>query len=193
MQQLHSSQDQIIKKPKPTPPRIQIRDGEIFPEICNEDDPLYMAEHNKWTANLKNSLGIDLYAASLLLGQMQKCCPSLTGDRAEDLNFFLASVAEMLPRDLFEVQIVSQMIIIFDQTMALCGKVNKAGTCSEASNGNLKLIDRLMRVYAKLLEALSRYRRKGEQRIVVERLTVESGAQAIVASSVTGREGVGES
>jgi len=41
-----------------------------------------------------------------------------------------------------------------------------------------------MRTYARQMEALIKYRKKGEQRIIVERVHVEQGGQAIVGSNI---------
>lgn len=185
MHQLKANQNSAGYKPKPS--RIRIVDGGIYPDICGEADPHYTTEHAAWTATLQQNIGVDdLYAATLLLSQVQKSCPALTGDKAEDLNIFLASLAEMRPLDYFEAQLCTQVIIVFDQAMALFGKANKAGVGSDASNGNLRLADRLVRTYSKLVETLTRYRLKGEQKIYVKHVSVQAGAQAVIGN-VQGR------
>ncbi len=47
-------------------------------------------------------------------------------------------------------------------------------------------LNRLARTFAAQMEALKRYRSKGDQRIIVERVTVENGGQAIVGNVGTG-------
>jgi hypothetical protein len=48
-----------------------------------------------------------------------------------------------------------------------------------------------MRTYAALVEALSRYRGKGEQKMTVEHVHVHAGGQAIVGEVRTGGRGEG--
>jgi hypothetical protein len=48
------------------------------------------------------------------------------------------------------------------------------------SNGNLAV--KLLRTYALQLEALARYRGKGQQKVIVEHVHVHSGGQAIVGA-----------
>ena len=43
-------------------------------------------------------------------------------------------------------------------------------------------MNRLARTFAAQVEALKRYRSKGEQRVVVERVTVNEGGQAVVGN-----------
>ena len=53
-----------------------------------------------------------------------------------------------------------------------------------------RAMNRLARTFAAQVEALKRYRSKGEQRVYVERVTVNEGGQAIVGSVAhTGRGG----
>jgi hypothetical protein len=53
-----------------------------------------------------------------------------------------------------------------------------------------KSLNRLARTYVAQIEGLKRYRSKGEQRVYVERVTVNEGGQAIVGPvSHGGRNG----
>ena len=52
---------------------------------------------------------------------------------------------------------------------------------------SLKHAQKLMALYAKQLETLNRHRGKGQQKVTVEHIRVESGGQAIVGSVETGR------
>jgi len=48
------------------------------------------------------------------------------------------------------------------------------------SNGNLAV--KLLRIFTSQMEALQRYRGKGQQKVTVEHVHVNAGAQAIVVS-----------
>jgi hypothetical protein len=51
---------------------------------------------------------------------------------------------------------------------------------SACRRDNLSQANKLSRTYATLLEALSRYRGKGQQKVTVEHVHVHSGGQAVV-------------
>jgi hypothetical protein len=52
----------------------------------------------------------------------------------------------------------------------------------EGRRENLSQANKLSRTYATLLEALNRHRGKGNQKVTVEHVTVNSGGQAIVGN-----------
>ena len=52
----------------------------------------------------------------------------------------------------------------------------------------LKHAIKLLRLHNETVEALSRYRRKGERRVVVQHVTIEGGGQAIVGGMFIPRE-----
>jgi hypothetical protein len=49
------------------------------------------------------------------------------------------------------------------------------------------MVERMMRIYTKQMETIAQYRRKGEQRMVVEHITINSGGQAIVGNLGNGK------
>ncbi len=64
---------------------------------------------------------------------------------------------------------------------------NLAGAPSiEVMDIQEKALNRLARTFAAQMEALKRYRSKGEQRVYVERVNVHEGGQAIVDGGGTG-------
>jgi hypothetical protein len=52
----------------------------------------------------------------------------------------------------------------------------------EGRNQNLKFASTLMNLYTRQMEALNRHRGKGQQKVTVEHVHVEAGAQAVVGS-----------
>jgi hypothetical protein len=50
----------------------------------------------------------------------------------------------------------------------------------EGMEAHDRILNSLARTFVAQVEALKRYRSKGEQRVIVERVTVEKGGQAIV-------------
>lgn len=96
-------------------------------------------------------------------------------------NAFSGAMLEMEPRDIIESQLCARLVILNSQANRF---MNRA-----ASSDNSKVVDlninratKLMRLHNETLEALNRYRRKGEQKMIVQHVNVNSGGQAVVAS-----------
>ena len=78
-----------------------------------------------------------------------------------------------------EAMLGSQMAAIQIATMRLAHSLALANDMLRLDQYERSL-NRLARTFAAQIEALKRYRSKGEQRVYVERVNVESGGQAIV-------------
>ena len=106
----------------------------------------------------------------------------------DGINFALAFVAGMKPRDQLEAALGMQMAAVHHATMNTVEKLG-AATKREVAELHEKAFNRLTRTFAAQMEALKRYRSKGEQRVYVERVNVSEGGQAVIGN-VT-REGRG--
>lgn len=86
------------------------------------------------------------------------------------------------PQDEIESQIGLQLVATHNLTMKLASRANQATEILQF-NTALNGMAKLQRSYVALLEALHRHRgKRSEQRIVVERVTVEAGGQAVVGA-----------
>ena len=112
------------------------------------------------------------------------------GTRADDgaSNFALGFVDSMKPKDAAEALLMTQMAAIHQATMMLARKLNHVDTIPQQDAAE-RAVNKLARTYAGQMEALKRYRSKGQQVVRVERVTVENGGQAIVGSVPRGGEG----
>ena len=66
-----------------------------------------------------------------------------------------------------------------------------AATKREVAELHEKALNRLARTFAAQMEALKRYRSKGEQRVYVERVNVSEGGQAVIGNVSHGGSGGG--
>ena len=106
------------------------------------------------------------------------------------MNYALAFVKGLHPADQLEATLGVQMAAIHLATMKAAE--NLAGAPSvEVMDMQEKALNRLARTFAAQMEALKRYRSKGEQRVYVERVTVNEGGQAIVGPVTHGGRGGG--
>jgi hypothetical protein len=96
-----------------------------------------------------------------------------------DINDALAAVTGIGARDETEGMLATQMIAThFAATSALRRLKGSDTVPQQDSNGNLAI--KLLRTFTMQVEALHRYRGKGQQKVTVEHVHVNAGGQAIV-------------
>ena len=85
------------------------------------------------------------------------------------------------PQDEIEGMLASQMIAThFAAMRCMRALKNSDSIPQQDSNGNIAI--KLLRTYTAQIEALQRYRGKGQQKMTVEHVHVHSGGQAIVGT-----------
>ncbi len=104
------------------------------------------------------------------------------------INQMLAQIAAVEPRDGIEAMLATQMATVHNAMLKSARALRGSDTIPQQdSNGNL--VNKLARTFATQVEALKRYRTGGQQRVVVEHVTVNEGGQAIVGNVETGGRG----
>lgn len=101
-------------------------------------------------------------------------------------NFLLSVVRAVKPRDELEALLAVQMGAIHAATMMMARRLNHVETIPQQDAAE-RALNKLARTYATQLEALKRYRTGGQQKVVVEHVTVNEGGQAIVGAVSNGR------
>jgi len=112
--------------------------------------------------------------------------PSRTTDV---LNEATALLAELKPHDAYEAILISQMIAAHNQSMECLRRANLSEQSDYGRELNLRFGERFLRIYATQMEALSKHRRGGKQKVIVEHVHVHEGGQAIVGNIESKREG----
>lgn len=103
------------------------------------------------------------------------------------INQMLAQIAAVEPKDGIEAMLATQMAVVHNAMLKSARSLRASDTIPQQdSNGNL--VNKLARTFATQVEALKRYRTGGQQRVVVEHVTV-NGGQAIVGNVETGGGG----
>lgn len=118
--------------------------------------------------------------------QLNKLVNAIHTDRSAALseaavNGALAALSGIEPEDEVEALLATQMVATNHAAMEL---IRRAVQAEYASNMNAygNLAVKFLRTFSVQLEGLQRYRGKGQQKIVVERVNVGEGGQAIVGS-----------
>ncbi|MEZ5723911.1 MAG: hypothetical protein R3E47_02295 [Paracoccaceae bacterium] len=96
-------------------------------------------------------------------------------------NFALGFVDSMQPRDAAELALLSQMAATHQAVMMFARRLNHVENIPQQDAAE-RAFNKLVRSYAAQMEALKRYRSKGQQVVRVERVTVADGGQAIVGN-----------
>ena len=166
------------RRARPRAPRIKLngRPPQAQTVAPDHPDPLV------WRALFKAALGTteDAFAEHLLcqlLVALQRGKEALPAEAT--INGALAALHGIAPRDEVEAMLVTQMVATHAAALDLLGRALRGeyrATLQDAGN----LAVKLLRTYAAQVESLQRYRSGGQQRIVVERVTVNQGGQAIV-------------
>jgi hypothetical protein len=94
----------------------------------------------------------------------------------------IAGLVGIAPSDEIEGMIAAQMLAAHNAAMECYRRAMISEQTFEGRRENLNQGNKLSRTYAVLLEALNSHRGKGTQKIVVERVNVHNGGQAIVGS-----------
>ena len=105
------------------------------------------------------------------------------------LNFMLAVVKGLEPKDQLETMLGAQMAAVHMATLNLADRLARVETIQQQDSAE-RAFNKLARTFAMQMEALKRYRTGGQQKVTVEHVTVNEGGQAIVGSVTQG--GVGD-
>lgn len=113
-----------------------------------------------------------------------------SGSKIDEVNsnFLLSVVRAVDPRDELEALLAVQMGAIHCATMMMARRLNHVETITQQDAAE-RALNKLARTYAMQMEALKRYRTGGQQRVIVEHVTVNAGGQAIVGAVAAGGGG----
>ena len=103
-------------------------------------------------------------------------------------NFLLSVVRAVKPRDELECLLAVQMGAIHAATMMLARRLNHVDTIPQQDAAE-RALNKLARTYAMQMETFKRYRTGGQQKVIVEHVTVNEGGQAIVGAVTQGGRG----
>jgi hypothetical protein len=140
-------------------------------------------ETKPYLERVAQALGVkDKDCAAMLMSQLPVANYKFTPGNAVLINGLVAAVSEINPRDPVESMLAAQMVSCHTQVMRLLEKVATKDLAADLTVRYLRLADRLARTYARQMEVLSSYRRKGSQKMTVEHITINDGGQAIVGN-----------
>lgn len=134
------------------------------------------------TGAANRSVGIDFLT---LAGNAVLPAKADTQEMTNKMNSITQSMSALAPQDEFEGQLITQLVVLQEHAMNWLGRAMRTERADFANvylNGASKILKR----HHETLEALMRYRRRGEQRMHVEHVHVHQGGQAIVGTVTSG-------
>ena len=99
----------------------------------------------------------------------------------QSYNFMLSVVAGIEPKDQMEAMLAAQMAAVHMATMTLTRRLSHAETIDQQNSAE-RAFNKLARTFTTQMEAMNRYRGKGQQKMTVEHVHVHEGGQAIVGN-----------
>jgi hypothetical protein len=105
------------------------------------------------------------------------------GPKADEqgINFMLAVIKGIEPRDQIEAMLAAQMATIHMATMTFARRLAHIENIPQQDSAS-NAFNKLARTFAAQVEALKRYRSGGEQKMTVQHVHVADGGQAIVGN-----------
>lgn len=105
----------------------------------------------------------------------------------------LAAISDIKPKDTIEAMLASQMLAIHNAAMKNLTRANgllSSRVYKEIELGTkaFNVANKLARTYTTQMETLQRYRGKGQQKMIIEHVNVNSGGQAIIGNVETNKK-----
>jgi hypothetical protein len=97
------------------------------------------------------------------------------------INFMLAVVKGIEPKDEIEAMLAAQMAAVHMATMTFARRLAHTENIPQQDSAE-RAFNKLTRTFATQMETLKRYRTGGQQKMTVEHVTVQAGGQAIVGN-----------
>jgi hypothetical protein len=97
------------------------------------------------------------------------------------VNFMLAVIKNIKPKDHVEAMLAAQMAGIHLATMTFIQRLANVENIPQQDSAE-RTLNKLARTYAGQMETLKRYRTGGEQKVTVQHVSVSEGGQAIVGN-----------
>jgi len=154
-------------------PRFKLVNGNLVIDHPDPDMGAILLMRSLATTSLDFTNGIvNQIANALTVGRETE---------ADKLNFALAFIASIKPKDELETILAAQMAAVHAATMTQARRLANAETIPQ-QDSNERALNKLARTFTTQMDALKRYRTGGEQKVTVHHVTVNEGGQAIVGT-----------
>lgn len=175
-----NEQKQLVNKENTSAVKTEQQELEAKPKLTN--DIVYQTIG--LLAGSKGNDKNDKLFGKMIYNQLKKACRdydlSKEGSGSTLLTMF-AELAGIEPKDQIEGMLATQMIATHHATMD-CFRIIAQNGQLDIINPMLCYANKLSRTFTMQMEALNRYRGKGQQKMTVEHVHINSGGQAIIGN-----------
>jgi len=95
----------------------------------------------------------------------------------EGIKFVMSVISGLKPRDQTEAMIGAQMAAVHSAMMTAANRLAHAETLAERDSAE-RAVNKLGRTFAALVDTFKRYRNGGEQKVMVQHMSIAEGGQA---------------
>jgi hypothetical protein len=163
---------------KPPAPRLKVDHKDGKPPSIRPDHP----DVAVGSLLLAETLGTtDLEFLDGLLGQISNVASQGRKPDERAINFMLAMIKAVEPRDEIEAMLAAQMAAVHMATMTFARRLAHVENIPQQDSAE-RAFNKLTRTFTAQVEALKRYRTGGEQKVTVQHVTVNEGGQAVVGN-----------
>ncbi len=143
--------------------------------------PILKDPHNSLSDVLKYlTATTDFELAAEIFDKGRNALPG-TERPGRNANLALQSLADSSPRDATEARLCLQATALYSQGMHYLSRAEGSNMLFH-SEFYMKCAIKLLRLHNETVDAISKYRRGGEQRVLVQHVNVNEGGQAIVGT-----------
>jgi hypothetical protein len=171
-----TAEEQALVEAWQTQPRLQrpprLKEGEAPGTVVPDTKDLPL-----WAARVAQALGVkEPWLIDMLLNQAANCLP---GEPARAASVAIAAVQSVGPRDGVEAMLAVQMAATHAVAMRMLQRAALEQPSIEVYDSLINRATKLLRTYTMQVEALKRHRSAGEQRVVVQHVTVTADQAAV--------------
>ncbi len=149
-------------------------------ELQTQEENLEYHEQFAFASIAKDSGSDSSIFGKMIYNQLSSCC-SYKNQGDNQYISVSENMSGIAPKDQVEGMLAAQMIATHHATMN-CFKIAANLQTIDAMNLAFNSANKLARTYTMQMEALNRYRGKGQQKITVEHVSINSGGQAIIGN-----------
>lgn len=155
----------------------------IFQHNKDQDSVDYLLSDEDYKLILAKATGVGNFRLQgALIGRIEQVIRSRGKDRVAGGNEILSLLYEIAPKTALEGMLAVQMIGVHYLATEMMNRAAYKEQTIDGVDRNINRASKLTRVFTAQLEALQRLRRKGQQTVRVEHVTVNAGGQAIVGN-----------
>ncbi len=158
---------------------LQIKNNEM--ELQTQEENPYSLEEDLFVSIARDSGSENSKTfGKMIYNQLSNCCsyPNQNDNKYISVSENMSGIA---PKDQIEGMLAAQMIATHHAAMN-CFRIAAKSEMIDNMNIAFNSANKLARTYTMQMEALNRYRGKGQQKITVEHVSINSGAQAIIGN-----------